>query len=105
MINVSTEIKARVEAEAKVVCARLKIKVQDFNQEANAITAARVLKGMGVSFPEDAENPGRIAPDVMMVLKKMGNASALRQAIDPNTAKKTTAAANLSDEAAALLEE
>jgi len=102
MINVSTEIKALVEAQAKHVCGVLKIKVTDFNQDANAITAARVLKDLGVEFPSDGN--GRIDPKVMQVLKKMGNASALRQAIDPNTAKKSSAATELSDEAAALLE-
>ena len=99
MINVSTEVKALVEAEAKAVVTALGIKVTDFNQDANAITAMRVLVGMGVKFPADKD--GRIDEKVQQVFKKMGNASALRQAIDPSTTKKSSAASDLS--AAALL--
>lgn len=74
-INVSTEVKAKVEAAAKKVCGLAQAKLTEFNQDLNALTGIVVLKELGVTIPDDKKVL------VMQALKKLGNSSALRQAI------------------------
>lgn len=100
MITVSTEVKAIVEKHAKAVCAAIRqqkdekgnllnagFKDEQFNQDLNAYAVARSLKEIGVKWDD------KIAGKVLEVLKKGGNASALRQAIT-ETAKKQDTIAN-----------
>jgi hypothetical protein len=79
IIEVSTEVKALVESCAKEICDKVEAKHEQFNQDLNAWTGFLVLKRLGVEVPEE------IRPKVRQALKKLGNSSALRQAI---TAKK-----------------
>lgn len=75
MLNVSTEIKAIVEKNAKLVCDKTQTKHDAFNQDLNAYAIARSLKEIGIDWAEEFNGK------VLEVLKKGGNASALRQAI------------------------
>jgi hypothetical protein len=83
-IEVSTEVKALVEKCAKEVCTLVEAKNEQFNQDLNAFTGMKVLKELGVEIPEE------LKPKVRQALKKLGNSSALRQAI---TGKKETTSA------------
>ena len=91
MINVSTEVKALVESEAKAVCVATKLKNDQFNQEMNAITAFRCLKKSEVVITEQQTQR------VLQILHKCGNASALRQAISTE-AKKQGLAVEIANE-------
>lgn len=84
-ITVSTEVKAMVENEAKAVCNTSKVALDDFNQDLNAITAYRCLLKSGATMPGEPDK-------FLQILKKMGNASALRQAITAVEEKKTAVA-------------
>lgn len=92
-INVSTEVKAKVEAAAKLVCTKAQAKLTEFNQDLNAFTGIVVLKELGVTIPDDKKAL------VLQALKKLGNSSALRQAIS----EKKTGTADAGEELAAEL--
>lgn len=96
-MQVSTEVRALVEAEAKAVCIATKLRNDQFNQEMNAITAFRALKKIG-GLKMELDKP--TLDKVLQVLHKCSNASALRQAISTE-AKKASSVAN--DIAAELL--
>jgi hypothetical protein len=91
MLNVSTEVKAIVHAEAKAICATAKVRNDQFNQDLNAYCAFRSLAKVGVQVPD------ALIPKVLEVLKISGNASALRQAISEEK-KKTDIASEISRE-------
>lgn len=94
-IEVSTEVKALVEAAAKDVCKLADAKLDQFNQDMNAFTGMLVLKKLGVEVPEE------LKPKVRQALKKLGNSSALRQAI-AETKKTATAGEAIAAELAGL---
>lgn len=84
MIEVNSKIKALVEEKAQAVCKMLGVKNDKFNQDMNAYAVQAALVAVGVTMPkgkDDAETLNKMK-EVLMVLKKGGNASALRQAID-----------------------
>lgn len=87
-LNVSTDVKALVERHAKLICEKANVKLDAFNQDLNAYAVARSLKEIGVSWDE------KLSTKVLQVLKKGGNASALRQAIS-ETKKKTEASTEI----------
>lgn len=95
-INVSTEVKAAVEAAAKKVCTLASAKPTEFNQDLNAFTGIVVLKELGVSIPDDKK------AQVLQALKKLGNSSALRQAISESKKAGATAGEELAAELAGL---
>lgn len=92
-VNVSTEVKAIVERHAKLICEKAAVKLDSFNQDLNAYAVARSLKEIGVTW----EDSKAMNEKVLQVLKKGGNASALRQAIS-ETKKKTEASTEIVDE-------
>lgn len=94
-INVSTDIKALVERCAKSVVEIADCKLDQFNQDLNAFTGMKVLAELGIEVP-DAKKPL-----VRQALKKLGNSSALRQAISESK-KAATAGEELADELANL---
>lgn len=95
-INVSTEVKAQVEAAAKKVCGLASAKLTEFNQDLNAFTGIVVLKELGVSIPDDKKAL------VLQALKKLGNSSALRQAIAETKTGGQSAAEAIASELAGL---
>ena len=88
MVTVSTEVKALVEKTAKEVCDIAKVKYQAFNQDLNAYTALRVYKA--IDGMDNVDDAGKVKLR-LQAAKKLGNASALRQAITGETTKNAVA--------------
>ena len=86
LISVSTEVSAMVEKAAKLVCTKAGVENDKFNQDLNAFAGLVVLQDLGIEIPVDVKDKVRQA------LKKLGNASALRQAIsgERKTAEKSS---------------
>lgn len=89
-LTVSTGMKALVEEKAKAICKTLGVENEKFNQDMNAYAIRSALVAVGVKIPDDK------AREVLHILKKGGNASALRQAITATT--KTEVSDKLAEE-------
>jgi len=74
-IKVSDKVRVICEETAKELCKERGMKLEGFNQDLNAVCAARVLVKLGVPA-EKVRNQS-----VLEALKVMGNTSALRQKI------------------------
>ena len=94
-IEVSSEVRVSVEKKAKAFMVERGHKLEQFNQDCNAVVGMRVLKDLGVGFPEIPELPEKPTDEqkkehaeavankhqILQALKVLGNSSALRQKI------------------------